>query len=129
MTARKIVPERPTLIRKVEVAYEYLLDEHFGHTLNPDAAPDGSGTPDDAPPPNMLDQLKLLNSITAFIELKHKLHPEEADDGIGTMVTQLRGETVRAARRAKGENGAGTPALLHRADEPTGAPSDEGGDA
>jgi hypothetical protein len=132
MTTRKPKLERPSLIAKVEAAYESLLDGHFGHIVNPQdetvvtagvslgtAAP---AAPDDAPPPNMLDQLKLLNSITAFIELKHKLHPEDEEDGISSMVDTLRGETKRVARRAQSENGAGFPAILHRADESPDAP-------
>jgi hypothetical protein len=129
MAGRSRTPPPPTLMDKVERAYGTLLDKAFPSITNDIGTSEGSGTPvDDAPPIAMSDQLKLLSSINNFVALKHRLFPEDDENALDGFVHQLRGETIRQTRRAKAENGrGGTPAILHRADEPTfgGASDDE----
>lgn len=123
MPPRKPQVQQLTLADKTELALMSLLDSQFGHIVNPQdeqAASPGSGTLADQPPPNMLDQLRLIKAVTDFIHLKHRIDPDDGANGIDGMVEILRGATQRQSRRPKAENG--TPALLHRADEPTGAP-------
>lgn len=126
MNQRKPKIQHLGLMDKAELALISLLDTHFGNTVNPHVEQAEVRAPsEDAPPPNVQDQLRLIKAVTDFIHLKHRIYPEDEDGALGSMVEQLRTATKRSARDAAAKNGVGTSALLHRADE---HPADDDGE-
>jgi hypothetical protein len=86
-----------TLMERLEAAYSTLLDKSISDTMPVNSTGESAGTLSLNPPVEFTDQVRLLDSAVRFLAIKHRIVPEEIEDGISGFVAELRrGRTAQS---------------------------------